>query len=556
MSHPTDRRPEKVDNGVSQASTRPQTQQMHYDQRLQHGVGFPAQLNVAPLNTTSMTGSQRPPIAAPQYPPGYIGTHVRTEQSKRDLEVATAARDLHAFKRRKAIYKLPEPSKRSDILPQSKLFAQLQDAERRVDNEIRRRRNEILEVYGVTKPLTEEQLSLIGAARRVVRVYVFGQRDPVEDTWSLTIHGKVLFMESAANGMHPGGGGSTAHDLHTKYVMFTQCLKSLRIELEGGDSGNDTETILWEKCKQERDPGHQKNEKHSRFQVRRRGNCPKRVKMTFDVDHVKSMFSVPEKLEQLLGLPSGLGRGVYSIPYIMGHVWNHAKKNKLLVQVGDVGKMKLDDLLTEVVKMSYAAQGKVFHAEEDQYMSYGAFSKCLARLLTPSEPFTVEYSMENPDRYQPLCFDFHYESPLIMGSQPMQPPSLVEAKGAHHAELDELDVDLAELYHKFCETEAAHAILQSFANDPHRTLREILAMHNKDPRVGPGQVTRGNEDAIEIVSQSAPYRDPWVDDAIQMYLGTAKADIQAIKMREKAAQQQQQQQQHPSTKDDLRSPPL
>jgi hypothetical protein len=162
--------------------------------------------------------------------------------------------------------------------------------------------------------------------------------------------------------------------------------------------------------------------------------------------------------------------------------------------------------------------------------------------------------MENPDRYQPLCFDFHYESPLIMGSQPMQPPSLVEAKGAHHAELDELDVDLAELYHKFCETEAAHAILQSFANDPHRTLREILAMHNKDPRVGPGQVTRGNEDAIEIVSQSAPYRNPWVDDAIQMYLGTAKADIQAIKMREKAAQQQQQQ--HPSTKDDLRSPPL
>ncbi len=541
MSHPTNSQAQNVEYGVSQAPTRPLTHQTQYIQPSQHIAGFPAQLNVAPLNTTSMAGS-RPQVAVPQYPSGYIGTHVRTEQSKRDIDAAAAARELHAFKRRKAIYKLPEPSKRSGILPQSKLFAQLQDAERRVDNEIRRRRNEILEVYGVAKPLTEDQLSLIGAARRVVRVYVFGQRDLVEDTWALTIHGKVLLMENAANGMHPGGGGSTACDLHTKYVMFTQCLRSLRIELEGRDGGsdNDTETILWEKCKQERDPGHQKNEKHSRFQVRRRGNCPKLVKMTFDVDHVKSMYSVPEKFEQLLELPSGLGRGVYSIPYIMGHVWNHAKKNKLLVQVGDVGKMKLDELLTEVVKMSYEAQGKVFHAEEDQYMSYGAFSKCLARLLTPAEPFTVEYSMENPDPYQPLCFDFHYESPLIMGSQPAQPPSLVEAKGAHHAELDELDVDLAELYHKFCETEAAHGILQSFATDPHRTLREILAMHNKDPRVAPGPVMRGNEDAIEISSQSAPYRDAWVDDAIQMYLGAAKADIEANKRREKAVQQQQQ----------------
>ena len=529
--HPTSNQAQKVDYGSSQAPARPQTQhsqQIQYAQPPQHHTGFPAQLNVAPLNTASLPGP-RPHVAVPQYPPGYVGTHVRTEQSKRELDAATAARELHAFKRRKAIYKLPEASKRWDILPQSKLFAQLQDAERRVDNEIRRRRNEILEVYGVSKPLTEEQLSLIGAARRVVRVYVFGQRDPVEDTWALTIHGKVLFMESAANGMHPGGGGSMAHDLHTKYVMFTQCLKSLRIELEGreGGSSDDTEIILWEKCKQERDLGHQKNEKHSRFQVRRRGNCPKRVKMTFDVDHVKSMFSVPEKFEQILGLPSGLGRGVYSIPYIMGHVWNHAKKNRLLVQVGEVGKVKLDGLLTEVVQMSYEAQGKVFHAEEDQYMSYEAFSKCLARLLTPSEPFTVEYSMENPDPYRPLCFDFHYESPLIMGSQPAQPPSLVEARGVHHAELDELDVDLAELYHKFCETEAAHAILQSFVTDPHRTLREILAMHNKDPRVGPGPVTRGNEDAIEIATQSAPYRDAWVDDAIQMYLGTAKAEIEA-----------------------------
>jgi hypothetical protein len=359
-------------------------------------------------------------------------------------------------------------------------------------------------------------------------VYVFGKRDTSEDTWSLTVHGRVLLPECAVDGAHPGGGGSVAPHVHNKFIMFTQCLKSLQIELvrDGGEGkSGDSECIFWEKCKQDRELGHQKNEKDSRFQIVRQGRCPSKARLTFEVDHAKSMYSVPEKLEHLLGLPSGLGRGVYSVPYIMGHIWNHAKKNGLLVQVGDVGKMKLDKLLTDVVTISYEAQGRVFHAEEDQYMSYSAFSKCIQVLLTPSAPFTVEYSMENPDPYQPLCFDFHYEAPLIMSSQPPIPPSMLEARSMHHAELDDLDVDLAELYHKYCELEAAHAILQSFATDPHRTLREVLALHNKDPRVGPGPLTRGNEDDMEIMSQSAPYKDAWVDDAIVRYLAEAKAEV-------------------------------
>ncbi len=522
----------------------------------QHPQPIPVQLNATvPLPIQQLNAHGGRPAQAVHYPPGYVGTHVRTEQSRRELDAAMAVRELQSFKRRKSIYKLPEVSHRSDILPQSKLFAQLQDAERKVDGEIRRRRNEILEMYGVAKPLTEEELSLVGAARRVVRVYVFGQRNEREDTWSLTIHGRVLIAECAVDGMHPGGGGSTAANLHTKLVMFTQCLKSLRVELLGGGGNGDgnenqdgdrqrasapTETILWEKCKQDRDLEHQKSEKDSRFQIVRKGGCPDRVRLTFDVDHVKSMYSVPERLEKALGLPSGLGTGLYSIAYITGHVWNHAKKNGLLVQVGEVGKMKLDGVLTELVSMSYEAQGKVFHAEEDQYMSYAALSKCVATLLTPAAPFTVEYSMENPDPYKPLCFDFHYESPLISTSAPPAPPDMVEARSMHHAEMDELDVDLAELYHKLCETEAAHAILQSFATDPHRTMREILSMHNKEPRVAAGPVTHGNEDAIEIMSQSAPYRDPWVDEAILKYLSDAKAELEEKKRMDEEARRREQ----------------
>jgi hypothetical protein len=520
-------------NQDQQYAQRVYRQPSQYPQATSQRVGLPGTvtLPVAPLSVPGMglSGRGQPNYQRPPYPSGYSATVVRDEASKRDQAAVAAVKELQVFRKRKSLFKLPDGSKRFALLPQSKLFTQLQDAERRVDNEIVRRRNDILELYGVSKPVSEEQLSLIAAARRVVRVYIFGNRDKNDDTWSLTIHGRVLLPECAVDGMHPGGGGSVAPQLHNKLIMFTQCLKSLQIDLirdSDGAGGPENECIFWEKCKQDEEPGHAKQSKDSRFQIVRQGGCPSKVRIKFEVDHVKSMYSLPDGLEELLGLPSGLGKGLYSIPYIMGHIWNHAKRKGLLVQVGEVSKLKLDKLLADLMAISYKTQGKVFHAEDDQYVSYSAFSKSIQAMLTPSEPFTIEYLMDNPDPFKPLCFDFHYEAPLMTSSQPALPPSLLERRGMHNAEMEDLDVDLAELYHKFCEHEAAHAILQSFALDPHHTMRQVLALHNKDPRVNPMLNTRGNEDAMEIMSQSAPYKDPWVEDAIVRYLADAKAEVE------------------------------
>lgn len=460
-----------------------------------------------------------------------VKTDAPSSASQRSLEREAALKELARFRKRKMDYKLPE--KLSTLLPDSALFAQLQDVERRVDNEIHKRKTEILEMFGICSPASENEISLVGAARRQMRVYIFGRisKQDGTDSWSLTIHGRPI---ESAEDSHPGGGGSTLQSLHVAKLFFTHCLKSLKIDLEG--DGYERETIFWEKCR------HDRELRESRFQVNRTGICPDRAKITLEIDHAKPMYIVPEKLEQILKLPSGLGKGVYSIAFVMGYIWNHAKKHNLLIQVGEIGKIKLDDTLSEVVKLGYEAKGKVFHNEE--FISYTAMGTCIHGLLTPTKPIQLEYDMKHSNPYKPLCIDFHYEAPLVSGSQAIAPSSMLEARNVYQSEMEELDVDLAELYYRYCDMESAHAILKSFALDPHRTLREILALHNKDPRTLPQK----SDEHMEIMSQSAPYKDPWVDDAILRYLTDTSGELRRMQQKMEADKEAQIKREEPEIK--------
>lgn len=194
----------------------------------------------------------------------------------------------------------------------------------------------------------------------------------------------------------------------------------------------------------------------------------------------------------------------------------------LVLQVANVGKLKLDDTLKDILALTYEAEGKTYAGKDEEFVSYTAFTRRLRMILSPVEPFTVEYSMEHSDPTKPLCIDIHYEAPLLAASLVAPPPSMVEAKNAFQAEMEELDVDLAELYYTYCELESQYALLQACASDPFRLFREILALHSKDPRSLPHKP----DDHLEIMSQSAPYKDSWVNDAIIRYLSEASSEIQ------------------------------
>lgn len=245
-----------------------------------------------------------------------------TQMSKEKAENMAALQELNRFRKRKMEFKLPE--KTTGLIPDSPLFTQLQDLERRLDTEIYKRRNEILEIFSASSPLSEQEISMTGAARRQLRVYIFSQKSfkGGKDTWSLSIHGRPI---ESSEDSHPGGGGSVSQSLHVAKLFFSHCLKSLKIELEGNNSAG-KEVIGWEKCKHDR-------EHKECFQIHRSGPCPRVARITFDVDHAKPVYRVPKKLEEILSLPSGLAGGVYSLSFLMGSIWTHAKRNNLMIQV-------------------------------------------------------------------------------------------------------------------------------------------------------------------------------------------------------------------------------
>lgn len=138
--------------------------------------------------------------------------------------------------------------------------------------------------------------------------------------WVLMIHGRVI---ESTDDSHPGGGGSSIQSMHAAKLHFSQCLKQLRVEFDSEDGDG---FINWEKYRHDRDP-------KDCFQITRPGSGPVVAKVTLELDHASPVYEVPEKMEELLNLPKGIGKGAYSIPYLMGQIWMYAKTHDLLVRV-------------------------------------------------------------------------------------------------------------------------------------------------------------------------------------------------------------------------------
>ena len=183
-----------------------------------------------------------------------------------------------------------------------------------------------------------------------------------------------------------------------------------------------------------------------------------------------------------------------------------------MLQVGELGKIKLDDTLRKVFQLAYDKEGKTLH---DEAMTYSNVEKSIKSIVYPTGPIRVEYEVKTtgPSPSKPLCLDIHYEAPLTGPGAPRPQESVAEAKNQYDSDTEDLDIDLAELYHKYNELQSQHAILEAFSSNPHRMLKEIVAAHAIDLRATPGKSSH-----IDIAPAGSIYGEKWAPDAILRYL--------------------------------------
>jgi SWI/SNF-related matrix-associated actin-dependent regulator of chromatin subfamily D len=139
---------------------------------------------------------------------------------------AIPARKPGAGKKRKADARLAE---RGDLLiPDSQLFTQLQDAERRVDMLISRKKHELQEMYASFRRGPPGSAQAAGSSRKKLRMYIRSEHyhqqnaaDAAEPpSWTLLINGRLL------------GKASEAEEGHHHKHHFTHYLRRVEIQLD------------------------------------------------------------------------------------------------------------------------------------------------------------------------------------------------------------------------------------------------------------------------------------------------------------------------------------
>ena len=194
------------------------------------------------------------------------------------------------------------------------------------------------------------------------------------------------------------------------------------------------------------------------------------------------------------------------------------------LQDGGVRKITLDNVLHQIFQEMDSAETMSFQEV------HRCVKKCIKRA---SDPICVDYRVETngPTPSKPVCLDIHYEAPLVGASATRQPESLLHAKEQYEYEIEELNVDLAEQYHKFNDIQAQQVILEAFSNDPYKMIREISGLQSKDIRCVPEK----DKQFLDIMSSGSIYQEKWAQDAILRYLSKKQQQKRAT---EKILEQQ------------------
>lgn len=459
------------------------------------------------------------------------------------------------------------PDKYYTLLPESPLFAELQNIERRIDAALTKKRGELQEMYnslarGPPAVGADSDLGThAGSARKRIRIYIFSQHFNQHDessvdvtqgpphadaeaprpreppSWALTIHGRVV--DPSEDGSHPGGGGDATPNLLAPKHHFSQLLRRLKVTMspEQQSAGEVEVTEVfnkeWMKIKHDRD-------NRDGFQIRQLGSCPMHARIEIELDHSPSLYRVSSELESALSLPAGSGTaggtasgggGLYSMPYLVGAVWRYAKRNDLCVNGGQVQGMRFDQSLCKAFNLEYATV-----EESGAPLVFNAVEAAVKNAVKPAEPIVVEYAIatrgDSPSK--PMCLDLHIEIPLTLSTK-QEKPGLEDSRGPKppavipeyvkglklklDSELQTLDHGLMAMIHRYREHKRRHTMLAALSIDPEGTLNALVAAQARELRLAAAK----DAEAVEVLRSGEVYKDRWAPDAIFKYLSKKAA---------------------------------
>ncbi|KAI9207962.1 SWI/SNF and RSC complex subunit Ssr3 [Polychytrium aggregatum] len=417
------------------------------------------------MSTPSSTGKIQRIVGAPvqQIPP-----HKRP---------STEPHRAPAKKSKKAIDK-NLPRKIEVFVPESKLYGELQDLEKRVDALIVRKKMELQESLAKSPKM----------AKRYLRIFISNtasdQINPSSEdfmditnanipSWTLRIEGRLLDAPHLRKGMA----------IQTK---FSQLIKSVIVTIDRDPAlypeGN---IIEWRKP-------HGGAECDG-FEIKRRGDTDVKAKIAIHLDPPIPKFKLSAPLSALLCLHTDTRTNIISA------LWKYIKLNKLQ-DSEDKRVINCDDGLKRLLPNT-------------AHVLFSQLIEMIEPHLLPADPITLEYTIRVDEGYHASRYVYDVEIELEDMTQ-KKAKDFASANAALQKELEQYDDQIINLVQHINQAKMKRDFMAAFAKDPCTFINHWMASQSRDLET----ILGDNRVSQEEMRRSAFYKDGWTQEAIFHYL--------------------------------------
>ncbi|KAF9971687.1 SWI SNF, matrix associated, actin dependent regulator of chromatin, sub d, member 1 [Actinomortierella ambigua] len=376
------------------------------------------------------------------------------------------------------------------IVPESKLYTELVDFEKKLDATIMRKRLDL-----------QEALAKPAKTKRTLRIFVSNlshdQDVPEADddetaldkgatpSWTLKVEGRLV---DEAN--------QTSYKNKQNARKFSSFFRSVMIELERDSNlypnGNFVE---WHKSPNQSDVDG--------FEIKRHGDENVKVKIILHIDHTPERFKLSPELAEVLALD------VETRPGIMLALWQYIKFH----QLQDAEDKRLINCDQKLAALFQAAK-----------VAFPQLPELIGRFLSPPDPVVLEYTVrvDKPYNLHPFCYDLDVEVDDPQYKQKIS--SLLSATSLSSSttstlprQIQALDETIMQHIQNMHNCKTKRDFLLRFANDPVDFLDRWIASQSRDLEVILGDSSAN----LEEQRRSEFYNQEWVNEAIFHYM-TAK----------------------------------
>ncbi|KAF9295206.1 SWI SNF, matrix associated, actin dependent regulator of chromatin, sub d, member 1 [Linnemannia elongata] len=375
------------------------------------------------------------------------------------------------------------------IVPESKLYTELLEFEKKLDATIMRKRLDLQET--LNKPVK---------TKRTLRIFISNlshdQETPESDddeprldsgptpSWTLKVEGRLVDEANAS-----------AYKNKQTSRKFSSFFRSVMIELERDSNlypnGNFVE---WHKSANQADVDG--------FEIKRHGDENVKVKVILHVDNSPERFKLSPELADVLAID------LETRPGIMMALWQYIKFHQLQ-DPEDKRNINCDQKLATLF-----GQPKI---------SFPALPELIGRFLSPPDPIVLEYTVrvDKPYHLSSHCYDLDVEldDPTFKSkiSNLLSSTSLNAANNTLPKQIHAQDEQIMQYIQSMQNSKTKRDFLLRFANDPADFLDRWVASQSRDLEVILGE----SHVNLEEQRRADFYNQQWVNEAVFHYM-TAK----------------------------------